>query len=247
MNLEKELSLAIKSARRAGDYLRQLPETKVDKDFGKDIKLEADWNSNSLILDELRNSEYPILSEESSDKSFPGFDAGAYWIVDPLDGSLNFSRGMPNAVVSVALWEGFEPLLGVIYDFNRNDLYDSIPSLGISRLNGRGMNVSRVTEKEKAVLCTGFPSHTDYSEKHLLDFVKEVQQFKKVRLLGSAALSLAYVASGKADAYNEQGIMLWDVAAGLALVKSAGGDFTIEKGKGKYQFNVSASNGKIPL
>lgn len=245
MNLEEELKLATRAAREAGDYLRKISEVEILSNEGKDIKLVEDKKSEGIILHSLSQTKYPIISEETRTDSGPPED-GVKWIVDPLDGSLNFYRGIPNSVVSIALWEGDSPLIGVIYDFNRDDLYYGTAEMG-HHLNNNKMVVSNITEKEKnekAVICTGFPSNSDYSDKNLGIFVKKLQDFKKVRLLGSAALSLAYVASGKADAYHENGIMFWDVAAGLALVKFAKGKFEINK-VNENQYNVFASNGKI--
>jgi myo-inositol-1(or 4)-monophosphatase len=117
-------------------------------------------------------------------------------------------------------------------------------------VNNIPMKVSEVAEKNQAVLFTGFPSYSDFSKNGLENFVKKIQDFKKIRHIGSASLSLAYVASGKADAYYENGIMLWDVAAGLALVEAAGGkiEFTyLKNSEKKYQYEVFASNDKIEL
>ncbi|GIU68457.1 MAG: inositol phosphatase [Candidatus Parcubacteria bacterium] len=242
MSLEKELNLAIKTAKEAGNYLRSVyrassPEILIDKD--KDIKLKEDLKSEEIILYYLSKSKYTIISEHTSKI----FDSEFMWIVDPLDGSLNFSRGISNCAVSIALWKGLEPLLGIIYDFNRDEVYYGSINKG-AYLNEKKISVSSIKNKNNAIICTGFPSRLDYSTENLLEFVKKVQDFKKVRILGSASLSLAYVASGKAEVYYEKGIMLWDVAAGLVLVRSAGGNFKITK-IGENQFDVWASNGKI--
>ena len=90
-------------------------------------------------------------------------------------------------------------------------------------LNGQKISTNKVKEKSQAILATGFPVSTDFSKDALLDFVEDIRGYKKIRLLGSAALSLAYVACGRADVYKENNIKIWDVAAGLALVKAAGG------------------------
>lgn len=238
--MKKELDIAIKASREAGNYLRDLDNIEVLTNREKDIKLKADKESEKIILKYLFKSDYPIISEETRSET-P--NTGLRWIVDPLDGSLNFSRRIPNCVVSIALWKGLEPILGVIYDFNRNDLYYGIVGEGAS-LNDKRISVSDVLDKENAIICTGFPSKADYSTENLLGIVKKIQDFKKIRLLGSAALSLAYVSSGKADAYHEKGIMLWDVAAGLALVKAAGGEYEVNT-VNENQYNVFANNGKI--
>jgi len=244
MNLEQDLDLAISSAKQAGKYLNELNQVEIISSIGRDIKLQADTQAEEIVLNILREErEYNLLTEETGEFKSKN-SSNFYWIVDPLDGSLNFSRNLPICAVSLALWENMEPLLGVIYDFNRNDLYSCIVGEG-AWLNGDKISVSKVNSKESAILCTGFPSKSDYSQKNLLNFVNQVQNFKKVRAFGSAALSLAYVACGKVDAYAEKGIMLWDIAAGLALVKSAGGEIRYNPMRGKNQFDVFASNGNF--
>jgi len=243
MNLEKDLILAQNLAIRAGKGLSQLKERLVLENKGKDIKLEADKFSESIILEELKKTNYNILSEETPEEIIQKENSDMHWIVDPLDGSFNFYRGIPHAAVSISLWKGLEPLLGVVYDIHSQDLYSAIVG-GKSELNGKRMSVSEITDQKQAVLMTGIPSKSDFSDKSLLEVVKRFQDFKKVRYIGSAALSLSYVASGKADVYSEKGIMLWDVAAGLALVKAAGGRIDFSS-MGNYQFNVLASNGKF--
>ena len=108
------------------------------------------------------------------------------------------------------------------------------------------MIVSTTKSYATASLTTGFPSARDYSDASLGNTIRKVQQFKKVRMIGSAALSIAHVANGSVDAYFEEDIWLWDVAAGLALVKAAGGDFSISEIKDSWQLDVFAFNGHLP-
>jgi myo-inositol-1(or 4)-monophosphatase len=222
VNREQELDLARQAALGAGELLTRLRagELAVDSDAGRDIKLAADRQAEAAILETLAASSYPVLAEESGASS-PQAD-GPRWIVDPLDGTVNFKRGLDLCCVSVALWEGDNPLLGVVYDFNRRELFSGLVGQGAWR-NGEPIRVSAVTDPAKAVLGTGFPVNRDFASPGLSRFIERVQAFKKLRLLGSAALSLAWVACGRIDAYCEEDIMLWDVAAGLALVAAAGG------------------------
>jgi myo-inositol-1(or 4)-monophosphatase len=149
------------------------------------------------------------------------------WIVDPLDGTVNYRYGIPFSCVSIALWKGREPRCGVVYDFWRDELFRA--SAGSSAfVNEQELHVTTTARREDAVIATGFPVNRNFKNNSLRQFLATVQQFKKVRLLGSAALSLAYVASGRTDAYYEEDIMLWDVAAGVALVKAAGGCVSVE-------------------
>jgi myo-inositol-1(or 4)-monophosphatase len=110
----------------------------------------------------------------------------------------------------------------VVLDVPADDLYAGVVGHG-ARCNGTAIRVSKVRSAAKAILATGFPVQRDFSSAALQEFLASVQRYKKIRMLGSAALSLAYVAAGRADVYAEDGVMLWDVAAGLALVHAAGG------------------------
>ncbi len=224
------LLLAENAARKAGELLKSRG-AKVLSSVGKDVKLDADLEAHKFLLQSLEIGGIPVLSEEDE---VHDFEKKKQWVIDPLDGSLNFLRGIPASVVSIALMEDGEPKLGVIYDFNRDEMFTGIVGEG-AWLNGKQISVSGVKEKGEAILMSGFPSHSDQSTGALQNFISQIQAFKKVRLFGSAALSLAYVACGRADAYYEKNIYIWDVAAGLALVKAAGGGCTLSRvdSKGK--------------
>jgi myo-inositol-1(or 4)-monophosphatase len=228
MTFETELALAVEAALAAGAHLHQTsadpPE--VLSSTRRDIKLQADRDSERIVLDALKDSPHPVLAEESGEHG--AWDAGdPFWVVDPLDGTMNYSRGLPACCVSIALCRGDEPLLGVIHDFNRDETFTGVPGQG-AWLNGESMRHSGLTDAREAILGTGFPVKRDYEEESLKRFVTFARQFKKVRMLGSAALMAAYVACGRTDAYIEDDIMLWDVAAGLALVKAVGGWVSVE-------------------
>ena len=238
------LKLAERAARRAGDFLAELPRAEIEQasHFGRDVKLEADRAVEERILDVLlKESPFDVLAEESGMHRGEGSHPGLRWIVDPLDGSLNFLRGIPLCCVSVGLWREDEPVLGVVYDFNRDEIFTGVVGEGAER-NEQGIQVSCVREPAQATLSTGFPAGSDFSAAALGRFVSQVQQYKKVRLLGSAALSLAYVAAGRVDAYREHDIKIWDVAAGLALVRAAGGETVVKSTAVLDAFDVYASN-----
>lgn len=217
------LQLAERAALLAGDYLNKNRANlkTVTSDAARDVKLNADRESETIIIDVLTSSGLPILSEEvgfvPSDKK-----TSLRWIVDPLDGTVNYFEGLPICCVSVALWENDSPVLGVVYDFIHGNLYRGIVGVG-AWFNDVEMRIKKARPVNQSILCTGFPIAMDFSNDSLVTFTKHVRCFKKVRLFGSAAMSLAFVASAKADAYYERSIKIWDVAAGLALVKAAGG------------------------
>ena len=223
LNIKKMLDIAETVAKSAAMKLLQKVESlkQVDCDFSRDVKVKADKSLDEIISKQLeKKTDFPIISEETVDSQKMG--DGYQWIVDPLDGSFNFSRSIPTCCISIALWKGLEPLIGVIYDFNRDEIFTGIMDRG-AWLNGKPIAPREVSKVSKAVLATGFPVNTDYTRNALLDFVMDIQQFKKIRLFGTAALSLAYVACGRVDYYHENNIKIWDVAAGLALIKSGGG------------------------
>lgn len=238
------LSLAKDAARAAVEVLRQnfLVDAGIERSESKDIKTRADLAAQEVIFSKLQGSGIPILSEE--DENRQPVIPGPTWIVDPLDGTLNFSRGFPMACVSIGLWDGESPILGVIADIYHGNIFSGLVGEA-AYLDGEKISVSDLTDASQAVICTGFPSGRNYAHKSLLEFVEKVRQYKKVRMLGSAALMLAQVAAGRADVYEEEDIYLWDVTAGLALVKAAGGEFTMSPGSGKFKYNVRAWNGKL--
>ena len=216
----KELEVAKLACHKAGNFLLSLKEKKINSNDGKDIKLQADLDSEKIICEILSNAfSYPILSEESY-KINEEQKKGIHWVIDPLDGSLNFSQDIPLCCISIGLYKNNKPILGVIYDFNRDEMFSGVVGIG-AWLNGEKIIVpKKIKEKNQAVLATGFSSYMNYDREELSKFISYIQEFKKVRLLGSAALSLAYVACGRIDAYYEKDIAIWDIAAGLALINS---------------------------
>jgi myo-inositol-1(or 4)-monophosphatase len=137
-----------------------------------------------------------------------------------------------------------EPLIGVIYDFNNGDMYEgSIVTSAL--LNDKRIKVSAVNQKDSGILITGLPNKTDYSDKNLLMMIRDFQSWRKVRMIGSAAMASVYVASGKADVYKEKKTYIWDIAAGAAIVKAAGGNVSISNQNSDFQVDVFFSNGNI--
>lgn len=234
--------IAKQAASAGAELLRRefLSNARVVDASGKDIKTVADVAAQDHIQALLEPTRIPIFAEEGNIQQAEFGER--VWFVDPLDGTLNFSRGFPMAAVSIALWDEGRPVIGVVHDIFNRQVYSGFVGVG-SWVGDQGMHVSVVGCKEQAVLATGFPSGRNYETESLLQFVQSVQDYKKVRMLGSAALMLAQVAAGRFDAYEEEDIYLWDVAAGLALVVAAGGNFEMQPGSGPHKFNVKASNG----
>jgi len=213
---------------------------KLEENLGKEVKLIADRELNSVMLQKLKKlSSFNILSEENDEKVLNKNDYN--WILDPLDGSFNYLRGIPLYCISLGLWMGNEPILGVIYDLTEDDIYHGIIGENAYK-NKIKISVSGVNISSDAVLCTGFPVNYSYSKDNVINFVNNVQNYKKIRLFGSAAMSLSFVACGRVDAYMEENIMIWDVAAGIAIVKAAGGQVNFTNGRLNNSLIVRATN-----
>ncbi len=213
---------------------------KIEENLGKEVKLTADRELNFVMLQKLKKlSSFNILSEENDEKVLNQNEYN--WILDPLDGSFNYLRGIPIYCISLGLWMGNEPILGVIYDLIEDDIYHGIIGENAYK-NKKQISVSRVNISSDAVLCTGFPVNYSYSKDNVINFVNNVQNYKKIRLFGSAAMSLSFVACGRVDAYIEENIMIWDVAAGIAIVKAAGGQVNFTNGRLNNSLIVRATN-----
>ncbi len=210
---------------------------------GRDIKLNADKAAEKIILPHLlAAANYPVLSEEAG---WSAAKAGRYWVVDPLDGSANYNRQIPLCCVSIALVEDDKAILGVINHFDVEELYAGAVGYG-AEMNGAPLCVSGVDDTAQAILMTGLPVYRDFSDDALAAFARDFARWKKVRMIGSAALSIAFVASGKADRYAEDSIMFWDVAAGCAIAEAAGGRATLSAGPMDEAKNVCVDNGALP-
>ena len=245
IDLETELKVAKSAALAAGEILKTKKSGLNVETFSseRDIKLEADLVAETLIKEIIEDeSNIPILAEESGKSSENLGDI--FWVIDPLDGTANYSRNIPICCVSIALIKNLIPVIGVIYDFNNNDLYIG-SSEQEAMLNDKKILVSQTSKKHDGILVTGLPNATDYSDQAMINMVKDFQGWRKVRMIGSAAMASAYVASGKADVYKELGTYLWDVAAGAAIVNAAGGTANILNQKDNFQVDVFFSNSKI--
>ena len=218
MKLIELKDIAISTSRKAGDYLNSQKGSakEIKSEIGRDIKLEIDQNTENLIRDELQRTGIDILGEEfGGDRS-----ESLQWVIDPLDGTANYFKGLDQCCVSIALLDGADALIGIIYNFNTNELYSAVKGQG-AFLNDVPICVSKIGDRNKASLTTGFPASESLESS--MEFLEGLREWKKIRMFGSAALSCAYVASGKCDFYAEKGVYLWDFAAGICLIEEAGG------------------------
>ncbi len=228
--MSNELSFAIEAAKIAADIILEGYKSPkiIEHKSEFDLLTETDPKCEKAVVDFLKSStpNFGILSEEGTE--FPG---NPRWIIDPLDGTTNFSHQFPNFCVSIALVSDDLPLIGVIADPIRNELFYSESGKGAFLSNlfdesePRKLEVSQNTEISDCLISAGFPYQRDTKlfENILNSFLILSKTSQSVRRTGSAALDLAYVASGRLDAYLVAGAKPWDLAAGILLVREAGG------------------------
>jgi myo-inositol-1(or 4)-monophosphatase len=233
MNLVAAQKAAIAAAHAAGKIMRDnwhAPKRVHVFDL-HDIKLELDVRCQKTIEKVLRKAfpEIPLLGEEGTSGDL---NAEYRWVVDPIDGTVNYYFGMPHAAVSIALQTTApgSPLavLGVIYDPFTDELWTATHG-GKTKLNGKFVQVSKRAKLNDAVIAMGFSKSRENLEKSLPHLNRLARRAKKIRIMGSAALELAYVASGRLDAYIERTINIWDIAAGGLMVECSGGEMFLKK------------------
>ena len=246
-SLQAELALAQSAVTAALQVLAGLrPDATFfgcDPALPKEMKSASDRILEEVIVALLRPTGLNVLSEEAGQVVSSSVDA-LRWVVDPLDGTVNFMRGLAPCSVSLALCRGDAPILGVIGEFPSGKL--AWGGVGVGAFwSDLPIRVSAVADRKQAVICTGIPSRFEFDEKGTQWITSTLAPYAKVRMLGAASLSLLCVAKGAAEVYSERDIMIWDVAAGLAIVEGAGGSFTMTKARHPDSFDVFASNGLI--
>ena len=244
IELDTWLEIAKSAALDGGNYLlaNQGEDLEVLLNEGRDIKLQLDTDTENLIKRTLRSkSSFSILGEETG---LSGDLGEFYWVIDPLDGTSNFFRGIPISCVSIALMQNLNPILGVIYDFNHDDLYFGHQE-SRAFLNQREICVSNYSLKNESTLVTGIPAKQHYSDEEFKNMIDDFQNWKKIRMIGSAAMASIYVAAGKAETYKENGIFLWDIAAGAAIVNAAGGVASITNIQADYRVDAIFTNQRL--
>ena len=221
------LNLMIKAARKAGRSLvkdfREVENLQVSSKGPGDFVSRADREAERLIKEELLGARptYGWLGEETGEQD--GQDPTRRWIVDPLDGTTNFLHGMPHWAVSIALEHKGEIVSAVVYDAAKDELFWAEKGAG-AWMNDRRMRVSGRREMHEAVFATGVPFGAKSTLPAMLqDLARLMPACAGVRRWGAASLDLAYVAAGRYDGYWERELQAWDIAAGLLLVKEAGG------------------------
>jgi myo-inositol-1(or 4)-monophosphatase len=233
--------------REAGALLMSYFQRRIGYEYKGDVDLvtEADRASEKFLAERLR-ARWPgfgILGEEGTKSDL---EAEYRWLVDPLDGTTNFAHGFPVFCISIALVRGEELIAGFLYDPTRDEFFSAEHGAG-AKLNGAAMRVSKTQTLSESILGTGFPSHKRHKNPNVHFYHQLTLRSHGLRRAGSAALDLANVASGRYDGFWEFNLNPWDTAAGVLLVREAGGSVTRFDGS-PFLLNskeVLASNGII--
>lgn len=217
-----------------------------NKEGINNLVTEADHASEKAIIDIIKKDfpDHFILSEEAGEMKM---DSEYKWIIDPIDGTVNFANGIPICCVSIGLEHRSKMILGAVYNPHMNEFFFAEKNLGAT-LNDKKITVSNKTEVIKSCMVTGFPyTYLDEPNGPIQVFEKLIRKGVPVRRLGSAAIDLCWVAAGRFDGFYEHKLAAWDSAAGFLIVEEAGGKVTDFKGDyySPYQPHIVATNGKI--
>ncbi len=243
------LNIATRAARRAGTIIaraqQRLSDVKVERKGHQDYVSQVDRDAEAAIIETLHTAytDQAIKAEESGEQG----DSDHVWVIDPLDGTLNFLHGYPQFAVSIALRVKGRVEQGVIYDPMRDELFTATRGSG-AVLNGQRIRVARNYHLEDALLSTGFPVRSsEQLATYLPSFGALLARSADVRRAGAAALDLAYVACGRLDGFWEFGLKEWDIAAGALLVQESGGLIGDPQGGERHleSGDVVAANPKI--
>ncbi len=243
------LDTARTAARSAGRFL--LDEWRKDLVINEahqhDLKIQLDVDTQALLTRAIleRHPGHAILGEEGGEG---GGGAGMEWILDPIDGTVNLAYGIPHFCISLALRRDDTVLLGVIYDPVRDELFEGVRGGG-AFLNGRPIHASKRADLKEAIVSLGFSKTGETVQKCLELYTHYAPRVRKMRAMGSAALDMAYIAAGRYDAYIEQGIKIWDIAAGWVILEEAGGKVQLTPRPQPHHYHIKATNGvmEFPL
>jgi myo-inositol-1(or 4)-monophosphatase len=257
-NLEQRLyDSAIKYAQEAGSLIRSRLGNVGEIDVKKnafDLVTEIDWLSEEFLMTEIKKdyAVHSILSEEENGKAnayeaFKKMQQGYGWIIDPIDGTTNFINGIPHYAISIGIVKDGEPLIGVVFNPVTDEMYTARSCFG-AFLNGNPIRVGDDSNLIEAVLASGFQA-TDWKAESRL--IRQLDQLagksRNVRLFGAASLDLCWTASGRLSGFWHEGLNPWDAAAGILILKEAGGSVTDRDGNPYCLFHDSlvATNTKI--
>ena len=220
------LNIAVRAARVAGNIIARGFENRDDLDTqakGKnDFVTKIDKEAEQAIISKIKQS-YPDHAFYGEESGKQGDDETFTWIIDPLDGTTNFIKGIPHFSVSIALLHKGRLDQAVVFDPIRGELFTASKGAG-AQLNGYRIRASKAKDLDQTILGTAFPfKQPEQLEQYTRQFTQIFRKAGDIRRSGSAALDMAYVAAGRLDGYWERGVQPWDIAAGELLVREAGG------------------------
>jgi myo-inositol-1(or 4)-monophosphatase len=248
MDCRKIKKLALELALAAGKIQMRKFRTVLDIRWKgvTDPVTEVDQMSEALIIKGIRKAfpGHSILGEETGSHEVPG--AEYQWIIDPLDGTVNYSHGLPVFAVSIGIYHQGEPLIGVVHAPALGETFTAERGKG-AYCNGKRLRVSKMKDPLKSVLSSGFAYKARDNGENLREWMHCIRNFQAIRRMGSAALDLSYTAAGRFDAFWEYGLKPWDVAAAGLIVTEAGGTISNLQGK-PYEIGkpgIVATNGLL--
>ena len=239
-SISANLNIMIKASEKASKGLirdfGELEQLQVSIKGPSDFVTNADTKAEKIIIDELTRSRknYSILSEESGSKENKDIDN--VWIIDPIDGTINFLHGVPHFAISIALKSNNEIVSGLIYDPIKDEMFYAEKNNG-AYFNNKRIRVSKRKKMEDCLFASGEIDNENIKQKTNVKL--------SIRKSGSAALDMAYVASGRYDGYFQKNLNLWDIAAGIIIVKEAGGQVNDLNLKQNNNINIIASSSSI--
>ena len=245
------INVLVKATRKAAKTLirdfGEIEKLQVSVKGPADFVSSADKKVEETLISELQRSrpDYSILSEEIGEIKK---NSSYRWIIDPIDGTLNFLHGIPHFAISVALEKENEIICGVIFDPIKDEIFLAEKDQG-SYLNNHRLRVSKRKKFEDCLILTGGPSYKDLNKNISFDNYIKISKLANspIRKMGSASLDMAYIAAGRADGFFQKGLSYWDIAAGIILVKEAGGIISDFDGNSNFieDKNIIASNTNI--
>ena len=239
-SISANLNIMIKASEKASKGLirdfGELEQLQVSIKGPSDFVTNADIKAEKIIIDELTKSRknYSILSEESGSKENKDIDN--VWIIDPIDGTNNFLHGVPHFAISIALKSNNEIVSGLIYDPIKDEMFYAEKNNG-AYFNNKRIRVSKRKKIEECLFASGEIDNENIKQK--------INSKLSIRKSGSAALDMAYVASGRYDGYFQKNLNLWDIAAGIIIVKEAGGQVNDLNLKQNNNIDITASSSSI--
>ena len=249
--ISANLNVIIKACEKASKSLirdfGEIEKLQVSVKGPADFVSSADKKVEETLISELQRSrpDYSILSEEIGEIKK---NSSYRWIIDPIDGTLNFLHGIPHFAISVALERENEIICGVIFDPIKDEIFLAEKDQG-SYLNNHRLRVSKRKKFEDCLILTGGPSYKDLNKNISFDNYIKISKLANspIRKMGSASLDMAYIAAGRADGFFQKGLSYWDIAAGIILVKEAGGIISDFDGNSNFidDKNIIASNTNI--